>query len=272
MLYGALFLAIQDGWAGAAGTLHKSQPWGRWDSGSIPVQTWLTREEPIRQQAILRSQGGELSALIRFRNYNYGPEQRCPWLWGMGSHLRSWQEVPYLPLALSLLWGVYHVHISAKFLSINVPRVLCASRKHPVSDKSLVFQGQSKLVARILKNVIYCAGWEVHIIALNALSLIKQLCISFSLPPDFTLNYWKGQPCSSMWLLHGKAVISVVYVLTRNKESWTPHVPESCLSVAASGISAPSIWGWPGWGRARPVTPHIAALLSCRIPQLLFTS
>lgn len=46
----------------------------------------------------------------------------------------------------------------------------------------------NELGVRILKNVIYWAVWEVFLIVLNATFLIKQLCLTFSLPPDFTLN------------------------------------------------------------------------------------
>ena len=59
----------------------------------------------------------------------------------------------------SLLRGVY-VHISAKLLSVDAPRILRPSSAHPVSDKSLVIQGLSKLGARILKDGVYpgCLG------------------------------------------------------------------------------------------------------------------
>ena len=185
----------------------------------------------------------------------------------MGSHLRSWCEIPYLLLALSLLWGVYHVHIPAKLLSINAPRVLCASTKHPVSDKSLVFQGPSKSVARILKNVIYWAGWEVRVIVLNALADKAASHFIFS-ASWFHSELLKGSAIFINVTAPRKGSHQCGSCFNQGQRVLNTSCPWDLPCVAASDISAPSIWGCPGWGRARPVTPCIAALSSCRIPQL----
>lgn len=67
----------------------------------------------------------------------------------------GWLVVPYLLSAPSLLFRVSSAPISAKLLSINVLWVLGPFCKHPVSDKLLVFQGLTRLSARILKDAIY---------------------------------------------------------------------------------------------------------------------
>lgn len=118
----------------------------------------------------------------------------------------------------------------SKALKHPCPRILCRSSKHPFSDKALVFQCVNELGGRILKNAFYWAVWEVFVIVLNAAFLTEQLCITLSLPPDFTLNCG-GVSHERLWATawKGSHQCGSSAYFNQGPRARTPYTLENCL-------------------------------------------